>query len=414
MVLSPGNTRWIASLSALCLLLAPAAFGFTSVLVPGETKITPSDPAQGFGIRVAVSQDRMLVGAWVDDDQARNAGSAFFYRPDGSGGFEEVKLLASDGAAWDHFGRDVATDGTDLLVGAWNDDDQGESSGSAYLYEPDGQGGFTETKITPSDGQAGDQFGFGVAIDGGALLVGAGLDDDQGGGAGSAYLFEPDGQGGFTETKITASDGQPGDGFGKSVSMDGGTLLVGASGGRSAYLYQPDGTGGFTETKLTPRDGRAGVGFGESVAIDGGALLIGASTAAYLFQPDGSGGFTETKITASDGQAEDHFGHSVALSDGTLAIGAPEDDNRGHETGSVYVYREDGSGGLSETKLVPSDGRERHEFGWSVALDGDVLLVGATGPRDGSAYRYDLACWQGVLTPVTVPTSQCLTEELAG
>ena len=106
-------------------------------------------------------------------------------------GFER-KITASDGASSDYFGYSVAIDGSTLVVGAYHDDDNGNNSGSVYVYDltkatSDAE---FERKITASDGDSYDNFGYSVAIDGSTLVVGAGGDEDKGGTSGSGYVYE--------------------------------------------------------------------------------------------------------------------------------------------------------------------------------------------------------------------------------
>ncbi|HEV8682428.1 MAG TPA: FG-GAP repeat protein [Actinomycetota bacterium] len=100
---------------------------------------------------------------------------------------EEQKVTASDGASLDEFGASVAVSGDTVLVGVPGDDD---GKGSAYVYSRAGGTGTEEQKLLASDGASLDEFGFSVAVSGGTALVGAPFDDnDNGVGAGSAYLY---------------------------------------------------------------------------------------------------------------------------------------------------------------------------------------------------------------------------------
>ena len=141
-----------------------------------------------------------------------------------------AKLTASDGAAGDRFGWQVGISGDTVVASASGDDDVG----SAYLFERDagGVGAWGQVaKLTPSDGAEWDGFGGSVTISGDTVVIGAAYDDDNGDGSGSAYLFEKPAGGwaDMTETaKLTASDGADGDYFGRSVSISGNTVIVGA------------------------------------------------------------------------------------------------------------------------------------------------------------------------------------------
>ncbi|CAK0794427.1 unnamed protein product, partial [Prorocentrum cordatum] len=166
-------------------------------------KLVASDGAAGdfFGISVAVSSDgaRVVVGAYGDDDQGSSSGSAYVL--DGTTGERLLKLVASDGAENDYFGVSVAvsSDGARVVVGAYGDDDVGSRSGSAYVL--DGTTGERLLKLVASDGAAFDGFGISVAVssDGARVVVGAYYDDD----GGSAYVL--DGATGERLLKLVAS-----------------------------------------------------------------------------------------------------------------------------------------------------------------------------------------------------------------
>jgi len=102
----------------------------------------------------------------------------------------------------------------------------------------------------------------------------------------------------------------------------------------------------------------------------------------------------ETKITASDGAYDDQFGVSVAVSGNLAVVGAYYEDQMGSESGSAYVYEYAGNGWIQQAKLVASDGYSGDLFGYSVSISGDVILVGANGDDDkgsssGSAYIFE-------------------------
>lgn len=184
-----------------------------------------SDGAAGdqLGASVSISGDIALVAATFDGDNGADSGSAYVFRDNGSAWIEEAKLLPSDGASGDQFGRAVSVSGDIALVGAPNDDDNGSVSGSAYVFRYEGSAWIEEAKLLPSDGALGDQFGYSVSISGDTALVGARYDDDT---SGSAYAFRYDGSAWIEEAKLLPSDA--GSVFGESVSISGHTALVGS------------------------------------------------------------------------------------------------------------------------------------------------------------------------------------------
>ena len=107
--------------------------------------------------------------------------------------FETAKLIASDGTAGDQFGFSVSVWGDLAIVGAHHDDDDGDRSGSAYVFQKDDSTGVWHEidKLTASDGETGDIFGTSVSVSGTTILVGALNDDTENGvDSGSAYVFE--------------------------------------------------------------------------------------------------------------------------------------------------------------------------------------------------------------------------------
>jgi uncharacterized repeat protein (TIGR01451 family) len=372
------------------------------------TKLTAGDGAAGdrFGYSVSLSGDRALVGAYGDDDNGSDSGSAYVFDFDGPSWSETAKLTASDGAAGDRFGYSVSLSGDHALVGAYGDDDHGSDSGSAYVFDFDGPSWSETAKLTASDGAASDQFGVSVSLSGDRALVGAYWDDDNGSSSGSAYVFDFDSTA-WTETaKLTASDGAAGNLFGVSVSLSGDRALVGAYGdddngndSGSAYVFDFDGPSWSETAKLTASDGAANDWFGFSVSLSGDQALVGAfrdndngndSGSAYVFDFDGPSWSETAKLTASDGAVGDRFGYSVSLSGERALVGAFRDDDNGNDSGSAYVFDFDGSNWSETAKLMPADGAAGDQFGFSVSLSGERALIGANGgDSSGSAYVFD-------------------------
>jgi len=365
-----------------------------------EQKLTASDGAENdfFGSSVAIDGDTALVGASGDNDNGYDSGSAYIFKRQADGSWSETsKLTASDGAEEDWFGISVAISGETALVSAQRDDDNGDDSGGAYIYERQADGSWSEVaKLTASDGDVDDYFSTSIAISGDTALVGAPGDDDNVVDSGSAYIYQRQADGSWSETaKLTASDGATYDDFGSSVFISGETALVGARGdwSGSVYIYQRQADGSWSETaKLTASDGAEDDDFGRSVAIDGDTALVGASGdndftgSAYIFQRQGDGSWSETaKLTASDGEHGEGFARSVAISGETALVGAKNDDDNGYDSGSAYIYQRQADGSWSEQKLTASDGAAEDLFGISVAISGETALVGAYGDDDNGS-----------------------------
>jgi len=390
--------RTIAASSVLATVLVASTLAQTE-----KAKLLPTDGAyyDWFGIAVAIDGTTAIVGANQDDDKGTNSGSAYLF--DTNTGAQIVKLVPSDGAAGDGFGISMAIDGTTAIVGALLDDYNGTDSGSAYLF--DTNTGAPIAKLGPSDGASGDLFGVSVAIDGTTAIVGAYQDDDNGSYSGSAYLFDTNT--GAQIAKLVPSDGASGDLFGVSVAIDGTTAIVGAyqdddNGNQSGSAYLFDTNTGAQIVKLVPSDGASGEFFGLSVAIDGTTAIVGAgrdddngfdSGSAYLF--DTNTGAQIAKLLPNDGAANDWFGRRVAIDGTTAIVGAYQDDDNGNQSGSAYLF--DTNTGAQVAKLVPSDGAGYDSFGVSVAIDGTNAIIGAmwdndNGTDSGSAYLFEYDC----------------------
>ncbi len=366
-------------------------------------KLLPDDGAAEdfFGWSVAISGVTAIVGARWDDDNGTGSGSIYLF--DTTTGRQIAKLLPNDGSAFDNFGFSVAISGTTVIVGAFQDNDNGTNSGSAYLF--DTTTGTQIAKLLPDDGSASDNFGNSVAISGAIAIVGAWRDDDNGTDSGSAYLFDTNT--GRQIAKLLPVDGAAGDRFGNNVRISGTTAIVGArrdddngTDSGSAYLF--DTTTGTQIAKLLPNNGAAFDLFGHSVAISGDTAIVGAVSAdnddsnsgsAYLFET--TTGRQIAKLLPNDSAAGDGFGNSVAIIRATVIVGAIHDTDNGFGSGSAYLF--DVATGRQIAKLLPDDGDRNDRFG-SVAIDGppgmEVAMVGAYGDDDngalsGSAYLFD-------------------------
>jgi len=375
--------------------------GDNTTVPSNETKITASDAAASdeFGYAVAVGSGRVVVGARYDDDAGNASGSAYIFDLEGN---QIAKITASDAADGDQFGTSVAAGSGKIVVGAYGNDDAGGASGSAYIYDLSGT---QLAKITASDAAAGDVFGFAVAVGSGRIVVGARGDDDNGSASGSAYIFDLNGN---EITKITASDGAASDVFGYSVAVGSGRIVVGATddgGSGSAYIFDLNGN---EITKITASDIAAGDDFGWSVAVGCGRIVVGAkwdddggsnSGSAYIFDLEGT---QLAKITASDAPAaNDLYGNSVAVGNGRIVVGVPFDDDVPSSSGSAYIYD---LSGTQLAKITTSDAADGDTFGFGVAVGCGRVVVGAhlsddTGSSSGSAYIFDTP---NVITPYDV------------
>jgi hypothetical protein len=207
-----------------------------------QAKVIASDGAEGdsFGQSVSISGDDAIVGAFLKDGNGDNTGSAYVYSRSDTTWTETTKLTASDAAGAAQFGIQVSISGDDVIVGAFLDDDNGSDSGSAYIFSRSGATWSETAKLTASDGAPGDFFGYSVSIFDTSTVAAAGFSGsghyaivgavalNQDSLNGSAYIFKRSDTTWSQTAKLTATDGAAKDRFGFSVSISGNHAIVGA------------------------------------------------------------------------------------------------------------------------------------------------------------------------------------------
>lgn len=360
----------------------------TDDAVGQSAKLVAPDGAAGnqFGFSVAVAGNVAVIGAPFDQVGSNfQQGAAYIFTRSGTTWTQQAKLTAADGAANDFFGYSVATSGDDVFVGAPLDS---VTQGSAYVFGRTGAVWTQRAKLTAGDGAAGDNFGVSVSVSGNTIVVGA-VGDDVGPNInqGSAYIFTGSGTNWAQQAQLMDSDGAANDQFGFSVAISGGTAVVGAPfadvGANpdqgSAYAFRVLSGNWGQGAKTTASDGAAGDLFGWSVAISGDTAVVGAPTdnsspgAAYVFTRAGAAWTQQAQLIASDGAGDDYFGYSVAVDGDTIIASAVRDDSRG----SAYVFARFGTAWVQMQRLIAPDGAADDFFGWSVAVSGDKIVVGA-------------------------------------
>ncbi len=373
-----------------------------------------------FGWTVGIRGDVAVIGAPSNGIFA--AGSAYIFRYGGAAGTwnHETKLIGSDTVLGDLFGYPVNIHDDVVIVGAMKNDDNGPNSGSAYIFRyvpdlglPARSLWIQEAKLLPSDGDPGDHFGGAVAVSGDVAIVGAHRDVFPWEWAGSAYIFCRVGNDWLEQAKLSGFPAGQDDFFGLSVAVQGGVAFVGAPGdddnghnSGSAYVfrYNPGSSVPWQlEAKLQPQDAEAQQAFGWSLAISGDVLIVGAARedddrgSAYIFRfdPDTSEWIQEAKLLDRDGALGDFFGHTVAMEGDVVTVGAHLDDDGGLGSGSAHQFRRLDGEWVQTAKLTASDAAYDDNFGRSVAISGSNLLVGASradndGVDTGAAYVFDI------------------------
>ena len=324
-------------------------------------------------------------------------------------------LVGSDTVSGDYFGASVSVRGDYLVVGAYMDDDTAPNSGSAYIFE-NVAGTWTQVqKCTASDAQAHDNMGWSVAIDGDYMVTGAPTEDAGASNSGACYIYYNSGGFPSTETqKIVSSAPQAYENFGRCVAIEGNLMIIGADGGGvsysgCAYIFE-NVAGTWTQTQKLITSDAAPMDFianNRGVSISGDFLIIGAqyedgsgisnAGSAYVFE-NVAGTWTETqKLTASDGGAiNDYFGCAVSISEDFLIVGILGDDDVVN-AGAAEIFKNIAGTWTFTKKLLASDAAIGDTFGFSVSINGDSVMVGATeedtgGFNSGAVYLYNRNC----------------------
>ena len=326
--------------------------------------------------------------------------------------FESAKLLPPNGGNKNEYaGFSIAIAGDVIVVGA--DAEKNDIGiGRAYVYRRDGSRWIYETTLLAPVPDGADYFGGAVATDGNLIVVGA---YGASAGDGEVYIYRHDGVDWVQEANLTENGTTW---YGRSVSMSGTKIVVGASESDRAYIYKYDGDSWVYEDELVPLDsnGQPIPGssdyFGNSVSMDNDVVIVGAynadatngtnSGATYVYRFNGNSWDQEARLSDGSLDFDADFGHSVSVSDGKIVVGAWKADTQfNNGAGAVYVYENVNSNWNLQVVIEDQDGSYNDRFGDSVYISGDTIAVGADQVDAGStnsgavfSYHYDGAVWE--------------------
>ena len=355
-----------------------------------------------FGHSVAVGSGRIVVGAananggessslGDDVNGITDAGSALIYDLNGN----YVGIITHPSAAIDDaFGQSVAVGSGKIVVGAPYDTTPTNDAGSAHIYDLNGNYVGIITHPSPS---VDDYFGWSVSVGSGRIVVGAPNDDVNGiTDAGSAVIYDLNRS---YVGIITHPNASTFDYFGWSVAAGCGRIVVGAyqddvngvANAGSAHIYTLNGSyvGIITHPNATANDY-----FGTSVAVGSGRIVVGAyaDLSAHIY--DLNGNYVGI-ITHPSPSANDYFGWSVSVGSGRIVVGAYGDDiglSFQDNAGSALIYDLNGNYIGIITHSSPS---ANDAFGYSVAAGCGRIVIGANSDSVnnltmGSAHIYKL------------------------
>lgn len=282
------------------------------------------------------------------------------------------------------------------------------SGAAAEAPEPSG------TKIVAPDREEKNRFAGAVAASGSHLMVGASHDLDETFAMGGAvYTYRRGDRTWKPGWKVSSPDTGTVGQFGYALGIDGDRMVVTASGrGKrgAAYVFRFDGEKWVQEARLTSPDEKPGY-FGIDADLAGDAVVVGdylaphpelkTPGAAYVFRRRDGTWKLEQALAAPDPDNLDYFGKAVAIDGDLIAVGAQYENDGGKHAGAAYVFRREGDAWKNEAKLVASDATAFDFFGYPLDLEGDRIAVASPGDDDRAknagavyVYRHDGEQWQ--------------------
>jgi hypothetical protein len=299
------------------------------------------------------------------------------------------------------------------------------------------------TPLTASDGAALNWFGYSVAADDNVIVVGSPFYDlvvgDQVSdpSIGAAYVFERIGDTWQQTTQLLSSASvRTSSMFGWSVAVDGNIIAVGAwnedvPGDQigAVYVFERSGGAWTQNAKLVPLSGDDQERFGHSVAVSGTRIAVGAplisdvddsvdATPAYVFERNGTN-WIGTRLLPNDDPRDSWFGYTVALSGNVAVVGAPGFKRLGqglpiNGVGAAYVFEANGAGGWNQTaRLEDLEGAANDFLGRGVAVDGDVIVAGSEAGGDPTTLNTGTALVFERPTGTWVESARLLPEKVA-
>jgi FG-GAP repeat/IPT/TIG domain len=341
------------------------------------------------------------------DNSKSGSGAAYVFKRTGTAWAQEVYLKAPNADASDYFGYSFSISGDTVVVGApledssqtiitngttASTDNNKADSGAAYVFKRTGTAWAQEAYLKAPNADASDNFGNNpISISGDTIVIGvSGEDSNQATitagttasadnskiNSGAAYVFKRTGSTWAQEAYLKAPNADASDSFGSSISISADTVVVGANKESS------------NQTTITN---------GTTASADNSAAFSGA---AYVFKRTGTTWAQEAYLKAPNADSSDIFGFPVSISGDTIVVGAygedsnqttitngatASSDNSKSSSGAAYVFKRLGSLWVQEAYLKAPNGDVSDYFGYSVAISGDTIAVGAKGEDSNQA-----------------------------
>ncbi|AVP96251.1 hypothetical protein C7S18_03165 [Ahniella affigens] len=369
-------------------------FAYSGNLWQEQTQLRPSDSqaSDNFSWALALSGNDLFASAYNDDTEAGvNAGTVTAFLFDGSQWTEQARLSAGRGVHGSRFGQSMVIRGDTALISA-SDHFQGQ----VHVFVRNGSEWAQQATLQGLDSVLYDGFGAALALDGDTALVSAPYQeiDDQSA-LGAVYVFVRH-QGTWTQqAKLRVANAAAYDVFGSALALSGNTALIAGQYATDVWdhqgavvVFNRTGNSWAEAEHLVDPGAQADGHFGSAVALAGDLAIVGASGQdadsnfsgkTYTFRRIAGNFGVEQHLTGPERSQNARFGENLALSGDTLFVAAPYQQNAvGDTVGSVYVFRENAGGFSFEQALLASDAQANDQFGKSLALSGDLALIGST------------------------------------
>eukprot|EP01084_Bolivina_argentea_P144268 253168_1 len=374
---------------------------------------------QLYGYSVAVFNHTAIIGARGDNSLQ---GVVYVFKKDLDSGewTQKQKLIADDATMLDRFGHSIAMDSYDqIIIGAYGVD---TAKGAAYIFEKLNGNWTQKIKLIPRNVSFDDWCALSVAIKDDIALIGCFRDDEIEVNSGAVYVFQKINNEWIETQKLKANDAGENNFFGFSISIYDDVAVIGAYGHSkiygSVYIFEYNSHNGeWTETqKLTASDREIYNVFGRTVSIYQKTIIIGAIGAdnwkgkVYVFGKNEDKWIEQKILSPTEGNENKYFGVSVCIYDQNIVVGSGTWIN----SGSVYVYEQIGDDWIEKYKLQPVEDTNQTKSERTVSIWENVLIVGLgyddTEINDaGSAFIYERidenAEWIPTQNPTVSPTN---------
>lgn len=377
-------------------------FEFDGVNWTEKAQITSSDSErnQRFGTSVIMSEKYLFVGSEQSSYPAVVDGDVYVFEKINDAWVEVQKLEISNVNSGDFLGQSLSLNEERLMIGKYNVFN--DHLGAAYIFEHNGIEWVETAHLSGFDVNENGRVGYEVDLSGDFAVIGSISESSTSRGAGLAYVFKYDGNNWELINKLKASDGAVGDDFGSALSISGDHVFIGAkrrsdegllqAGG--AYAFQLNGNEWVQNQIFTAKGSKYYV-FGGSLDMSDSRIIVGASGGylnpsitgyAFIWEFDGFSWQQTAKLQPSTGMIYDDFGQSVSISGNRVVIGSPKSQYNNGSARGAYVFDYNGLTWSETARLLPSNNHSHDFFARVVDIENNRVVVGAPGNNQNGLF----------------------------